>query len=203
MYRRAKRFLDTIIALCMLVILIIPMIIEALCIKMTSNGPVFFAQKRYGINSKIFTMYKFRSMRVDTPEISNQEFKNIGDYVTPVGRFLRKTSLDELPQLWNIVKGEMSIIGPRPLSDSDLYVVKLREKNGANLVRPGITGLAQINGRNNISDGTKAALDNAYANHITLLGDLTILLRTVLNVLMVKDINKDIEDDVNNDINNL
>lgn len=198
MYRRSKRLLDAIIALCLLIILFVPMIIEALCIKITSPGPVLFAQKRYGINSKIFTIYKFRSMMVNTPEISNQEFQNIGEYVTPVGHFLRKTSLDELPQLLNIIKGEMSIVGPRPLSDSDIAVVKLREKNGANLIRPGITGLAQINGRNNISDETKAALDNAYANNITLLGDVTILVRTVLNVLMGKDINRDVNKDINN-----
>lgn len=190
MYKNVKNILDTFMGAVFIVILFLPMVIIAILVKATSEGPVFFRQKRYGRNSKQFIIYKFRTMYVETPEVSNQNFKQIDNFITPLGKILRKFSLDELPQLFNIVTGNMSFIGPRPLANSDIYVIRLREQNGANQVRPGITGLAQINGRNNILDGEKAYFDQIYVENLSLLNDIKILLKTFLNVLLAKDINK-------------
>lgn len=190
MYKVVKLILDKFMSLFLAFILIIPILVIAILVKVTSDGPVFFKQNRYGINSHKFTIYKFRTMYVETPEMSNQKFKNINDYVTPLGRFLRKFSLDELPQLFNIIIGNMSFIGPRPLAESDIYVIRMREKNGANRVKPGITGLAQINGRNNILDSEKAYFDQIYVENLSFLNDLKILLMTFLNVILARDINR-------------
>lgn len=130
-----KRLLDVTVSLLLSIILAIPMGIVAIIIKLTSKGPVLFKQTRYGMYSVPFTIYKFRTMRVETPIIANQHFSNMGSYLTPIGKFLRKSSIDELPQLWNVLKGDMSFVGPRPLAETDIEVVKLREKNGANLVQ--------------------------------------------------------------------
>ena len=191
MYERfTKRVIDLTMSFVLLIILSLLLVIIALLVRVTSKGPILFKQFRFGENSKKFLLYKFRTMEVDTPELANSEFNNINDYITPLGRYLRKSSLDELPQLWNIFKGQMSFIGPRPLADSDMRVIKLREKNGANLIKPGISGWAQVNGRNNITDDEKARYDGAYADNITFMCDLKILLLTVVNVLRQRDINK-------------
>lgn len=191
MYKGIKVIIDQFSALCLGIILLLPMGIIAILVKVTSKGPVLFKQERYGVYSKKFVIYKFRTMYVEAPEVSNQEFKNRNDFLTPIGRILRHLSLDELPQIFNVIKGDMSFIGPRPLAESDVNVIKMREKNGASQVRPGITGLAQVNGRNNITDEDKAAFDGTYAEGLSLNTDLKILFRTICNVLLEKDIDKD------------
>lgn len=190
MYKGFKVITDQFAALCLGIILLLPMGIIAISVKATSKGPVLFKQERYGVYSKKFTIYKFRTMYVETPELSNQEFKNLNDFLTPIGKILRHLSLDELPQIFNVVKGDMSFIGPRPLAESDMDVIREREKNGANKVRPGITGLAQVNGRNNITDEEKAYFDGIYVEKLSLNTDLNILFRTICNVLLEKDIDK-------------
>ena len=191
MYKGIKMIIDQFAALCLGIILLLPMGIIAILVKATSKGPVLFKQERYGVYSKKFIIYKFRTMYVETPELSNQEFKNLNDFLTPIGKILRHLSLDELPQIFNVVKGDMSFIGPRPLAESDLNVIKKREKNGADKVKPGITGLAQVSGRNNITDEEKADFDGIYAEKLSLDIDLNILFRTICNVLLEKDIDKD------------
>lgn len=187
-----KRGIDIIMSILLLLILSFIGVVIMIIIKLTSKGPIFFRQIRFGKRSKQFILYKFRTMQMKTPELANSEFSNIYDYMTPVGEFLRKTSLDELPQLINILKGEMSFIGPRPLAKTDIKVVELRQVTGADLVRPGISGLAQINGRNNITDIEKANYDAKYAGNITLLNDIKILLMTIINVVAQRNINKSI-----------
>src|SRR5699024_6991004 len=123
MYKSIKLVLDEIMGILLICILIIPMFVIAILVKVTSKGSILFRQERYGINSRKFVIYKFRTMYIETPEMSNQEFSDINNFITPLGKILRKFSLDELPQLFNIVKGDMSFIGPRPLADSDFDVI--------------------------------------------------------------------------------
>lgn len=183
-YRRfIKRYLDFLVAVILLVILFIPMCIVGLIIKITSKGPVLFIQERYGRNSVPFKLYKFRSMRDNAPEIANSNFLNIQDYITPFGMLIRNTSIDELPQLWNIIKGDMSFIGPRPLANTDLKVLKIRNKNGGDSVFPGISGLAQVHGRNNITDEDKARYDGEYAHNISFILDFILVIQTIFSVV--------------------
>ncbi|MFT8993122.1 MAG: sugar transferase [Leuconostoc mesenteroides] len=182
-YRKVvKRLLDLLLAIPMLIILLIPLIIVGIIIKLTSEGPVLFIQERYGRNSKPFVLYKFRSMTNKAPLKSNSEFENITSYITPFGMFIRKTSIDELPQLWNIIKGDMSFIGPRPLANTDNTVLVLRKQSGADKVRPGITGLAQVNGRNLVNDEQKARLDTKYVITQSFTHDIKILYETFFAV---------------------
>lgn len=159
------------------------MVIIALIVKLTSKGPILFIQERYGRNSRPFKLYKFRSMTDSAPQIANSKFTDIQNYITPFGMFIRKTSLDELPQFWNIIKGDMSFIGPRPLAKTDERVLSLRKQNGADQVLPGISGLAQVNGRNNLSDEDKAAYDAKYAAHLSFRVDMLLTLETLVSVL--------------------
>ena len=183
-YRKAvKRLLDLLLAIPMLIILLIPLIIVGIIIKLTSEGPVLFVQERYGRNSKPFALYKFRSMTNKAPVKANSEFEDITSYVTTFGMFIRKTSVDELPQLWNIIKGNMSFIGPRPLAETDKKVLLLRKQNGADQVLPGISGLAQVNGRNNLSDEDQAAYDAKYAAHLSFKVDMLLTVETFVSVL--------------------
>ena len=167
----------------MLIILLIPLIIVGIIIQLTSEGPVLFIQERYGRNSKPFALYKFRSMTNKAPVKANSDFKDITSYVTPFGMFIRKTSVDELPQLWNIIRGDMSFIGPRPLAKTDEKVLSLRKQNGGDQVLPGISGLAQVNGRNNLSDEDKAAYDAKYAAHLSFRVDMLLTVETFVSVL--------------------
>lgn len=191
MYKSIKLVLDEIMGILLICILTIPMFVIAILVKVTSEGPILFRQKRYGINSHKFVIYKFRTMYIETPEMSNQEFSDINNFITPLGKVLRKFSLDELPQLFNIVKGDMSFIGPRPLADSDFDVIEMRKKSGADRVKPGITGLAQVNGRNNILDNDKAYFDQLYVQNLSFSIECIILLKTFLNVFLAKDINNE------------
>ena len=183
-YRRfLKRFFDLLLAVFLFIILLLPLVIIALIVKLTSKGPILFIQERYGRNSRLFKLYKFRSMTESAPQIANSKFTDIQNYITPFGMFIRKTSLDELPQLWNIIKGDMSFIGPRPLASTDIKVIKLRRQNGGDSVLPGISGLAQVNGRNNLSDEDKASYDGKYAAHVTIRVDMLLAVETFVTVL--------------------
>lgn len=156
----------------------------AVIIKATSKGPVLFKQYRYGKHQKPFVCYKFRSMYTTAPkDMPTWKLENPEEHITPVGKFLRKTSMDELPQLFNIFKGEMSLIGPRPVVLKEKKLIQAREKVGANDVRPGLTGWAQINGRDLVSIQNKAALDGRYVQKMSLWIDIKIFLKTIIYVL--------------------
>lgn len=180
-----KRGFDIFFSLIAIIILAIPMMIIALWIKVDSpHEKVLFKQERIGINNVPFTILKFRSMRDDAPhQMATENFENPEVYITRVGKVLRKTSLDELPQLLNVLKGDMSIVGPRPLIPKEKYVLKLRDEYGANKILPGITGLAQVHGRDQVTDENKASYDGKYALNVSLLLDVSIILKTVSDVV--------------------
>ena len=179
-----KRILDAFFGVLLLICLSPLMLVLAIWIKLDSKGPVLFKQERVGRNGKRFTIYKFRSMSDDAPhQMATSEFDTALSYITRSGRLMRKTSLDELPQLVNVVKGEMSFIGPRPLIPKEEKVLRLRHANGAESLAPGITGLAQVRGRVEVTDTQKANYDGEYAGNVTLRGDFSILVETVLAVL--------------------
>lgn len=162
-----KRLLDLIFSGLAILVLSFPMLIIALIIKIDSRGPVFFRQKRIGIHKKHFKILKFRSMRTDTPhDAPTHTLQGANSYITKVGKFLRKTSLDELPQIFNIFCGQMSIVGPRPALWNQDDLVEERDKYGANDVRPGLTGWAQINGRDELEIPVKARLDGEYTEKL-------------------------------------
>ena len=176
-----KRIFDAFFGVLLLICLSPLMLVLAIWIKLDSKGPVLFKQERVGRNGKRFTIYKFRSMSDDAPhQMATSEFDTALSYITRSGRLMRKTSLDELPQL---VKGEMSFIGPRPLIQKEEKVLRLRHANGAESLAPGITGLAQVRGRDEVTDTQKANYDGEYAGNVTLRGDFSILVETVLAVL--------------------
>lgn len=184
-----KRLLDFIISIIGLLILVFPFLIISICIKIDSNGPIFFKQKRMGKSGDPFYIYKFRSMYQNAPhQTATADLENAESHITKVGRVLRKSSLDELPQLFNVLKGDMSIVGPRPLILTEVTVLLSRTKNGASEVKPGITGLAQINGRDEISDKLKAKYDGEYARNISFTLDVKIVLKTFLNVIQANGI---------------
>lgn len=180
-----KRDFDIFFSLVAIIILAIPMMIIALWIKIDSpHEKVLFKQERIGINNVPFTILKFRSMRDDAPhQMATENFENPEVYITRVGKILRKTSMDELPQLLNVLKGDMSIVGPRPLIPKEKYVLKLRDEYGANKILPGITGLAQVHGRDQVTDENKASYDGKYALNVSLLLDASIILKTVSDVV--------------------
>ena len=185
MYRHFfKRFFDIVCSFLGIIILALPMLIIAIIVKCDSKGPAIFVQERMGRNDKPFNFYKFRSMTTDAPkDVATKELHS-ECYITKVGAFLRKTSLDELPQLFCILKGHMSFVGPRPVVLTEEDLLEYRRQTKANLIRPGLTGLAQINGRDCLVDmHRKAELDGEYAKKITFWGDIKILFRTVGAVL--------------------
>lgn len=184
-----KRVLDIFFGVFLLVCLSPLMLVLAIWIKIDSKGPVFFLQERVGRNGKRFTIYKFRSMSDDAPhQIATSEFDAALRYITRSGRVMRETSLDELPQLINVVKGDMSFIGPRPLIPKEEKVLRLRHANGAESVAPGITGLAQVRGRDEVTDVQKANYDGEYANNISFVGDFAILVKTFTDVLQSRGV---------------
>ena len=181
-----KRLFDQVVsALMILVLTVIPvLIVVPLVIKLTSKGPVIFRQKRIGRNGKEFDIFKFRSMLIPEERIDeNGNMREPNDSITKVGAFLRRTSLDELPQLFNILKGDMSIVGPRPMIPYRVALISAEQNAARHTMRPGITGLAQINGRNDLSWDQKVAYDIQYVEHFSLGLDLSILLKTVKVVL--------------------
>lgn len=185
MYKKyVKRLLDFILSLIATLVLWPVFLLIAILIKLDSKGPVFFKQKRVGKDKKHFYIYKFRTMRTDTPkDMPTHMLKNPEIFITRVGKFLRKTSLDELPQIINILKGEMSIIGPRPALWNQYDLIKERDKFGANNVYPGLTGWAQINGRDELPIDVKAKYDGEYAKRMSLVFDLKIFLKTIFSVV--------------------
>lgn len=184
MYLHIKRALDFILSLLALIVLSPLMGVLALIIKLTSPGPVLFKQKRVGIHKRYFKIYKFRTMRKDAPsDKATHLLKNAKGYITPVGVFLRKSSLDELPQLVNIIKGDMAIVGPRPALWNQFDLIAERDKYGANDVLPGLTGLAQVDGRDELPIPEKAQRDGYYANHISFGLDVKLIVRTFFSVI--------------------
>ena len=184
MYTHLKRILDFLLALMALVLLSPLLLVLAAVIRATSPGPVFFRQKRVGLGKSHFMIYKFRTMRTDAPKDQPTHLlKDPAAYITPVGRFLRRSSLDELPQLLNIIKGEMAVVGPRPALWNQFDLIAERDKYGANDVRPGLTGWAQINGRDELPIDVKARLDGEYVRRMSFGFDVRCVLGTVLKVL--------------------
>ncbi|MFZ3588955.1 sugar transferase [Bacillus sp. DJP31] len=184
MYLKIKRIIDIVFSLIGLVLLSPIFLILIVAIKIDSNGSILFKQKRVGINKTYFNILKFRTMRVDTPkDTPTHLLGNPEQYITKVGIFLRKTSLDELPQIWNIFVGQMSIIGPRPALWNQYDLIKERDKYGANNVPPGLTGWAQINGRDELPIGVKAKLDGEYVENIGFWMDVKCFFGTILSVV--------------------
>ncbi|MBG9979947.1 sugar transferase [Facklamia sp. DSM 111018] len=184
MYIKFKRIIDIILSFIALVLLSPLFIFLACWIKIDSKGPVFFKQKRIGIHRSNFYIYKFRSMRSDAPkDTPTHMLKNPKTYITHSGHFLRKTSIDELPQLINILKGEMAFVGPRPALWNQYDLADERDKYGANDVLPGLTGWAQINGRDELPIPEKAALDGYYIENMSLIFDIKCLIGTVISVV--------------------
>lgn len=177
-----KRFFDFTLSLLATILLAPFLILICVLIKTTSKGPVFFKQRRVGKNNKEFTIYKFRTMRIDTPNVATHLLENPDVFITDVGRVLRKTSLDELPQLFNILKGDMSIVGPRPALYNQYDLIEMRTKAGVESLVPGLTGWAQINGRDEIALELKVQLDKEYKEKMGLIFDLKIIFLTALKV---------------------
>ena len=184
MYICVKRILGFTLSLMALVALCPLLLVLALLVRVTSPGPVFFRHKRVGQGKSHFMIYKFRTMRTDAPKDQPTHLlRDPNAYITPVGRFLRRSSLDELPQLFNIIKGEMAVVGPRPALWNQFDLIAERDKYGANDLRPGLTGWAQINGRDELPIDVKARLDGEYVRRMSFLFDVRCVLGTVFKVL--------------------
>ncbi|WP_339287828.1 sugar transferase [Paenibacillus sp. FSL E2-0201] len=183
-YVYVKQTIDFLLALIGMIVLWPVFLIIAIAIKTSSKGPVLFKQKRLGKNKSEFYILKFRTMRTDTPnDMPTHLLKDPDFFITKVGKFLRKTSLDELPQIINILKGEMSIVGPRPALWNQYDLIAERDKYGANDIKPGLTGWAQINGRDELEIDIKAKLDGEYVKNIGFVFDLLVFMKTILSVI--------------------
>jgi O-antigen biosynthesis protein WbqP len=184
MYLKVKRVIDIMLSLIGLIVLSPIFFILIIAIKIDSRGPVLFKQKRVGIHKSHFNILKFRTMRIDTPkDTPTHLLENPDQWITKVGKILRKTSLDELPQIWNIFVGQMSIIGPRPALWNQYDLIEERDKYGANDVPPGLTGWAQINGRDELPIEEKAKLDGEYVENIGVVMDIRCFFSTIVSVL--------------------
>lgn len=184
----AKRAFDLVLAVLLTVILLAPMLLIALVVKATSKGPVLYWSDRVGIHNRIFRMPKFRTMRTDTPAVATHLLENPEACVTPAGSFLRRLSLDELPQLWSILKGDMSFVGPRPALFNQDDLIRLRTSRGVHEILPGITGWAQVNGRDDIPIPKKVEYDSYYLAKKSFFFDLEILYRTALKVIKAEGV---------------
>ncbi len=178
-----KRIFDLILALILIVLFGIPMLVIAALIKLMSKGPAIFWTDRVGVNNVIFKMTKFRTMKLNTPQVATHLMENPEDYLIPCGEFLRKYSLDELPQLFNILKGQMSFVGPRPALFNQYDLVELRIKKNIHTLTPGVTGWAQVNGRDDLPIPVKVSFDEYYLNHRSFAFDLYIILLTAIKVV--------------------
>jgi len=178
-----KRLFDLIIGSVLSVILITPMFVMAIFIRITSKGPALYWSDRVGRKNKIFKMPKFRSMRVDTPDVATHLLSDPDAFLSPIGGFLRRSSLDELPQIWSILKGDMSFVGPRPALFNQDDLITLRTEYGVDKLVPGLTGWAQVNGRDELPIPEKVALDVEYMHRRSLWFDLKILWMTFLKVI--------------------
>ena len=178
-----KRLFDLAVALVAALFLALPIVMTALAVRLTSPGPVLYWSDRVGRHNRIFKMPKFRSMRIDTPAVATHLLQNPEQWLTPIGSFLRKSSLDELPQLWSILKGDMSFVGPRPALFNQDDLIALRTEKGVHELVPGLTGWAQVNGRDELPIPQKVQLDVEYLERGSLLFDMKILWLTALKVL--------------------
>ncbi|MBU1397774.1 MAG: sugar transferase [Proteobacteria bacterium] len=183
-----KKLFDVITAILLLILLSIPMTVISIMIKMTSRGPVLYWSDRVGRNNTLFRMPKFRSMRTDTPPLATHLLADPDRYITAIGRFIRKTSLDELPQILSVLKGDMSFVGPRPALFNQDDLVALRTSKGIHTLVPGITGWAQINGRDELPIPVKVDYDLYYLRHRSFILDLKILMLTLFNVIAGKGV---------------
>jgi O-antigen biosynthesis protein WbqP len=178
-----KRLVDLLCSSMLLLILLVPMAILAVLIKLTSPGPVLYWSDRVGRNNKIFRMPKFRTMRTDSPQVATHLLRDPERFLTPIGGFLRKASLDELPQFWSILRGDMSLVGPRPALFNQDDLIGLRTAKGVHLLTPGLTGWAQINGRDELPIPGKVEFDEYYLRNRSLALDVKILFRTIVKVV--------------------
>jgi len=178
-----KRFLDFSLGLVAAVVFLVPLLILAILVKLTSRGPVLYWSDRVGQNNSIFSMPKLRTMRIDTPVVATHLLQNPEQFLTPIGGFLRKTSLDELPQLWSILRGDMSIVGPRPALFNQHNLIEMRTKSGVHTLRPGLTGWAQVNGRDELPLPQKVAFDVEYLGRRSIIFDVKVIYMTFLKVV--------------------
>jgi O-antigen biosynthesis protein WbqP len=178
-----KRIGDICFCMLLFIPLLLPFLLTALMVKLTSRGPILYWSDRVGRHNRLFKMPKFRSMRVGTPAVATHLLENPGAYLTPIGSFLRKSSLDELPQLWNILKGDMSFVGPRPALFNQQDLIELRTKAGVHTLMPGLTGWAQINGRDELPIPQKVALDVEYLHRRSMIFDIYIIFMTAMKVI--------------------
>lgn len=178
-----KRVFDVVVVLVCLPLLGVPIILTALAVKLSSSGPVLYWSERVGRHNRIFKMPKFRSMRIDTPAVATHLLQNPDQWLSPIGSFLRKSSLDELPQIWSILKGDMSFVGPRPALFNQDDLIALRTEKGVHELVPGLTGWAQVNGRDELPIPQKVLLDEEYLQRQSFLFDLKILWMTAMKVL--------------------
>ena len=178
-----KRMVDLILVLCALLVLLVPILMIAILVRLTSRGPALYWSDRIGRNNTVFKMPKFRSMQIGTPAVATHLLKNPDAYLTPIGSFLRRSSLDELPQLWSILVGDMSFVGPRPALFNQEDLIALRTQHGVHELLPGLTGWAQVNGRDELPIADKVKLDAEYLRRQSLGFDIWILWLTFLKVL--------------------
>lgn len=183
-----KRVLDILSALVGMIVFALPMLVVALAVALTSKGPTLYWSDRIGQNNILFRMPKFRSMRSDTPPVATHLLTDTTSWLTPIGGFLRKSSLDELPQLWSVLVGDMSVVGPRPALFNQDDLIELRTARGVHQLRPGVTGWAQVNGRDELPIPAKVDLDADYLDRRSLLLDGRIVLMTIGKVLSGKDV---------------
>ncbi len=199
MYGFLKRFFDIVLSLVAIIVFSWLLIIIAVAIVVEDKGNILFKQKRIGKNKKEFYIYKFRTMKVSTPkDVPTHLLDNPESYITKIGGFLRKTSLDELPQLFNILKGDMAIVGPRPALWNQFDLIALRDENGSNSVRPGLTGWAQVNGRDELPIDVKAGFDGEYIKKMSFIFDIKIILMTVVSVFTSKGVREGRNESSNN-----
>ena len=187
-YNAVKRIFDLSLCLLAALVLALPICLIALAVRMTSSGPILYWSDRVGQHNRLFKMPKFRSMRLDTPELATHLLKDPDSYFTRIGSFLRKTSLDELPQLWSVLKGDMSIVGPRPALFNQDDLIELRTEVGVHDLVPGLTGWAQVNGRDELSVQQKTKFDLEYLQERSIMFDLWILWITARKVLLADSI---------------
>ena len=179
MYPLFKRITDFLFSIILIIILFPLMIIISLLVKIDSKGPIIFRQKRIGLNSHEFMIYKFRTMKTGTPDVAKSILGKNNNMVTKFGKFLRRTSIDEIPQLFNIFKGDMSFIGPRPALYNQYDLIEMRKKVGVDKIRPGISGVAQINGREDMLLEKKVSFDEFYLKNMSLFMDIKIIIKTL------------------------
>ena len=187
--KRMKRIFDILLSCFFLLVFAIPILFVALMVKITSQGPALYTSDRVAINNSIFKMYKFRTMKIETPPVATHLMNDSEQYLTPIGQFLRKSSLDELPQLFNILKGEMSFVRPRPALFNQQDLIELRTKKGIHSLVPGLTGWAQINGRDELSIPVKVDFDEYYYKNWSFALDMKILFFTLFNVIRSDGVN--------------